>query len=99
MVSGKPCRMHHSRPGEMRSFTLSMFWSVILSPGDTSARADGPGVHSTRAAAAASAHQDALLVIIVSTSWSLRMDGAAGLQPGGPVGGPRYLLSSLRSPR
>src|SRR2546425_1279215 len=32
MVSGKPCLMHHSRPGEMRSFTLSMFASVILSP-------------------------------------------------------------------
>src|SRR5689334_16109219 len=29
--------MHHSRPGEIRSFTLSMFASVILSPGTTSA--------------------------------------------------------------
>src|SRR6059058_4751387 len=84
MVSGNPCRMHHSRPGEMRSFTLSMFWSVIRSPGETSACAGGPDVDSTRAAAAASAHQDPLLVIIVLTPWRLKTDGAAGSSPAAP---------------
>jgi hypothetical protein len=40
-------------PGEIRSFSLSMFASVILSPGDTSARA----TPATLTTAAAKAHQ------------------------------------------
>src|SRR5438128_10596524 len=54
MVIGKPCLMHHSRPGEMRSFTLSMFASVILSPTATSARAGGASMVAVTASAAAS---------------------------------------------
>src|SRR5438445_538797 len=46
--------MHHSRPGEMRSFTLSMFASVILSPTATSARAAGASTAPVTASAAAS---------------------------------------------
>src|SRR5260370_6172603 len=46
--------MHHSRPGEMRSFTLSMFASVILSPTATSARAGGASIVAVTASAAAS---------------------------------------------
>src|SRR5437879_3394511 len=34
--------MHHSRPGEMRSFTLSMFASAILSPTAALATLEGP---------------------------------------------------------
>src|SRR5579871_875251 len=50
MVIGQPCLMHHSSPGEMRSFTLSTFCSVILSPGATSARAAVPtSTHAARA--------------------------------------------------
>src|SRR2546427_4312127 len=36
-VIGKPRRMHHSRPGDTRSFTWSTFSAVIRSPGATSA--------------------------------------------------------------
>src|SRR2546426_6175747 len=54
MVSGKPCLMHHSRPGEMRSFTLSRFASVILSPGTTSAPAGATSIVAVTASAAAS---------------------------------------------
>src|SRR5438876_10515852 len=46
--------MHHSRPGEMRSFTLSMFASLILSPTATSARAGGASIVAVTASAAAS---------------------------------------------
>src|SRR5438552_11971812 len=38
-VSGNPCRMHHSSPGEISSFTCSTFASVMRSPGTTSAHA------------------------------------------------------------
>src|SRR5438876_2164829 len=37
IVSGNPRRMHHSRPGDTRSFTRSTFSAVIRSPGATSA--------------------------------------------------------------
>src|SRR5216117_4335953 len=72
MVSGKPCLMHHSRPGEMRSFTLSMFWSVILSPGATSARAP-PTTEMANPIAIASL---APLVIVFALR-SAKTDGAA----------------------
>src|SRR5438128_11931424 len=61
MVIGKPRLMHHSMPGEIRSFTLSMFWSVILSPGTTSARAPP----ARRAPPIASAAASPVLVLIV----------------------------------
>src|SRR5438445_520890 len=61
MVIGKPRLMHHSMPGEIRSFTLSMFWSVILSPGTTSARA--PPARSAPPIASAAASP--VLVLIV----------------------------------
>src|SRR6266581_6546736 len=41
-VSGNPCRIHHSSPGEISSFTCSTFASVMRSPGTTSARAAPP---------------------------------------------------------
>src|SRR5207253_10665986 len=65
MVSGKPCLTHHSRPGEMRSFTLSMFASVILSPGTTSGRAAGTSIIAVTTSAAAS-----LRVVIGCPSWA-----------------------------
>src|SRR3989442_2010101 len=46
--------MHHSRPGEMRSFTLSMFAWLILSPTGTWARAGGASSVAVTASAAAS---------------------------------------------
>src|SRR5437867_11310593 len=46
--------VHHSGPGEMRSFTLSMFASLILSPTATSARAGGASIVAVTASAAAS---------------------------------------------
>src|SRR5438876_12377011 len=46
--------MHHSRPREMRSFTLSMFASLILSPAATSARAGGASIVAVTASAATS---------------------------------------------
>src|SRR5262249_43096914 len=51
MVIGHPCLMHHSIPGEIRSLTLSMFWSVIRSPGATSPAATPPSRITTRTAA------------------------------------------------
>src|SRR5215813_93756 len=51
MVIGHPCLMHHSIPGEIRSLTLSMFWSVIRSPGVTSAAATPPSWITIRTAA------------------------------------------------
>src|SRR5207249_3273073 len=45
-VSGNPCRIHHSSPGEISSFTCSTFASLIRSPGTTSARAAPPKTHA-----------------------------------------------------
>jgi hypothetical protein len=57
MLIGQPRLMHHSMPGETRSFTLSMFASVILSPTATSARAPGAPASIMMTAAPARAHQ------------------------------------------
>src|SRR5438445_2922274 len=63
MVIGKPCLMHHSIPGEISSFTLSMFASVILSPIATWARAGAASSTGTTASAAAS-----LRVVVIDSS-------------------------------
>src|SRR5205823_3891009 len=52
-VSGKPWRMHHSRPGDTRSFTRSTLSAVIRSPGATSACA----AHARTAAASTPTRQ------------------------------------------
>src|SRR5262245_58965097 len=53
MVIGKPRFTHHSRPGEMRSFTFATLLASILSPGETSAHtlppANVPAVTATNA--------------------------------------------------
>src|SRR5207253_2153889 len=67
MVMGQPCLMHHSIPGEIRSFTLSMFASVILSPGTTSARTLAGRIASANVAAIAGAsHQPRLFDMVAS---------------------------------
>jgi hypothetical protein len=60
IVIGHPRLMHHSMPGETRSFTLSMFASVILSPGDTSARA----IPAALTKAATAHHRTSFLAIV-----------------------------------
>src|SRR2546427_6310573 len=70
MVIGKPCLMHHSIPGEISSFTLSTFASVILSPIATSARTDAASSTGTTASAAA-----CLRVVVIdspSLGWKRR---------------------------
>ena len=79
----------------MRSFTLSMFASVILSPGTTSARAGAASITATTASAPAS------LRVAIIGSPSLERDGAAGVCLGGPAWTccePSASLSVLRSP-
>src|SRR5262245_12688952 len=67
MVIGQPRLMHHSRPGEMSPFSLSMFSDVILSPGATSARA-GPCATASAAIAASASHQRSVFTMVASPS-------------------------------
>src|SRR3989442_7262906 len=77
MVIGQPCLMHHSIPGEIRSFTLSMFCSVILSPGATSARTVVGRIASMNVAALAStSHQPGLFDMVASPWFSVRAGGS-----------------------
>src|SRR6187397_544154 len=64
MVIGQPRLMHHSMPGDTRSFTLSTFAALILSPGTTSALT-GPALSASTVAAAS--HQPGLLAIVLSS--------------------------------
>src|SRR5439155_23547551 len=77
MVMGQPCLMHHSIPGEIRSFTLSMFCSVILSPGATSARTAVGRIASMNVAALAStSHKPGLFDMVASPWLSVRVGGS-----------------------
>src|SRR5438445_2970328 len=77
MVMGQPCLMHHSIPGEIRSFTLSMFCSVILSPGATSARTAVGRIASANVAALAStSHQPGLFDMVASPWFAVRVGGS-----------------------
>src|SRR5439155_24379990 len=67
MVIGQPCLTHHSIPGESRSFALSRFWSVILSPGTTSARARPPtSAHASASMPTPAARQPSFFAMVGS---------------------------------
>src|SRR2546428_14156073 len=90
MVIGKPCLMHHSIPGEISAFALSMFAPVILSPIATSARTDTASSTGTTASAAAS-----LRVVVIdspSLGWKRPGPPAIGWRPRVAV------ISTLRPP-
>src|SRR6266852_2698986 len=88
MVIGQPCLMTHSIPGEIRSFTLSMFCSVILSPGATSARTAVGKIASANAAAPAGAsHRPGFFDMIASPLLWLLVRG--GQRPAGSYTGYR----------
>src|SRR5437764_11131463 len=94
MVIGQPCLTHHSIPGESRSFALSRFWSVILSPGTTSARAGPPTSAHVSASIPTPAARQLSFFAMVGSPLSLRCSRrqlhsfACGRQPGLPPGSP-----------
>src|SRR2546430_15890003 len=81
-VMGQLWRIHHARPGETRSFTLSTSCAVMTSPGATSAAA---GVASMAAKSAVS--QQARVVMAQPPEVSLLNDGIVPVGSAGPRGG------------
>src|SRR5262245_1174024 len=97
MVIGQPRLMHHSIPGEIRSFTLSTSFGPILSPGTTSALAT-PALNASSIAALATArHQPGLLAIVLS-SWA-GLGGRNGYLPEGSLQWCGILGQWARGPR
>src|SRR5437870_8156429 len=87
IVRGQPCLMTHSIPGEIRSFTLSMFWSVILSPGTTSARTGVPSIASeSEATPARVSHQRGLAMVPSPSATWLRTSWLYNASPAGVNG-------------
>src|SRR5213076_985250 len=91
-VSGNPCRMHHSSPGEISSFTCSTFASVIRSPGTTSA--------PTRAAETNSASTPAAMARVTGTPTERRPRCRRGASCGrGGAGGAPMRRRTWRAAR
>src|SRR2546425_698883 len=87
IVIGQPCLMTHSIPGEIRSFSLSMFWSVILSPGTTSARTGVPSIASeSEATPARVSHQRGLAMVPSPSATWLRARWLYNASPAGVNG-------------
>src|SRR5215467_16116039 len=100
MVIGQPCLTHHSIPGESRSFALSRFWSVILSPGATSASAaPPPSRHASASRPTAAARQPNFFAMVgLLSSWGKTLiDGCYTRSPFGVNRG-RPARRSGRSP-
>src|SRR5437016_10575587 len=100
MVIGQPCLMTHSIPGEIRSFSFSMFCSVIMSPGTTSARTGVPSIASeSEATPARVSHQRGLAMVPSPSATWLRARWLYNASPAGVNGTSALGMPALAADR